>query len=124
MPILFSYGTLQDERVQLGTFGRRLDGRHDGLPGFERSQVSIDDPAEVIATGLTHYQNAVATARAAASVPGMALEVTEAELAKADDYERPSAYVRIAVVLASGMPAWVYVHAPSSRTSREARVSP
>jgi len=70
----------------------------------------------VAATGLTHYQNAVATARAEASVPGMAFEVTEAELAKADGYERPAAYVRIAVVLASGTPAWVYVHAPSSHT--------
>ncbi len=40
-----------------------------------------------------------------------AFEVTDAELAAADDYERPAAYVRIAVVLASGASAWVYVHA-------------
>ena len=26
MPLLFSYGTLQQEEVQLATFGRRLDG--------------------------------------------------------------------------------------------------
>ena len=27
MPFLFSYGTLQQEAVQLSTFGRRLDGK-------------------------------------------------------------------------------------------------
>ncbi len=118
MPLLFSYGTLQDERVQLATFGRRLDGRRDALPGYETSQVRIDDRAERAATGLTHYQNAVPSSRVEAHVPGMALEVTEAELANADEYERPAAYVRVAVVLASGTAAWVYVHAPSSATSR------
>ena len=111
MPLLFSYGTLQDERVQRATFGRRCEGSPDALPGFELAQVRIDDPAQVAATGLTHYQNARPTARAGASVAGMALDVTEAELAAADDYERPAAYARIAVVLASGTSAWVYVHA-------------
>ena len=111
LPLLFSYGTLQDERVQLATFGRRLDGRPDALVGYETSRVRIDDPVEVAATGLTHYQNAVPTTRAGATVSGTAFEVTDAELAVADGYERPAAYVRVAVVLASGTPAWVYVHA-------------
>ena len=114
MPLLFSYGTLQDERVQLETFGHRLHGRHDALPGCDTSQVRIADPAEVATTGLTHYQNAVGTGRAGASVPGMAVEVTDAELATADEYERQAGYARIAVVLASGRPAWVYGHAPPS----------
>ena len=112
MPILFSYGTLQDQRVQLATFGRRLDGHPDALPGFESSQVPIADPAEVAATGLTHYQNAVRSSRSRAGVPGMALDVTDAELATADEYERPAGYARIPVVLASGQSAWVYVHVP------------
>jgi hypothetical protein len=29
---LFSYGTLQDETVQLPCFGRRLDGAPDAMP--------------------------------------------------------------------------------------------
>ena len=111
MPLVFSYGTLQDERVQLATFGRRLEGRPDALVGYETAQVAIEDPAEVAATGLTHYQNAVPTNRAGATVSGTAFEVTDAELAIADDYERPAAYVRVAVVLASGTSAWVYVQA-------------
>ena len=34
--LLFSYGTLQLEAVQLATFGRKLAGTADGLPGFEQ----------------------------------------------------------------------------------------
>jgi len=34
MPLLFSYGTLQDEPVQRATFGRKLEGSADGLSGF------------------------------------------------------------------------------------------
>jgi hypothetical protein len=37
MPLLFSYGTLQEEKVQLSTFGRRLGGQRDELLGFEPS---------------------------------------------------------------------------------------
>ena len=35
MPLVFSYGTLQEERVQLSTFGRLLQGYSDALIGFE-----------------------------------------------------------------------------------------
>jgi hypothetical protein len=41
MPLLFSYGTLQQEDVQLSTFGRLLHGQRDELPGFEQSFVRI-----------------------------------------------------------------------------------
>ena len=52
---LFSYGTLQQEDVQLATFGRRLEGRADALPGYATSLFEITD-ADVIATsGKTHH---------------------------------------------------------------------
>jgi orotate phosphoribosyltransferase len=44
----------------------------------------------------------------------MVFEVTDAELAAADTYERRVAYTRIHVTLASGRPAWVYVDARSA----------
>lgn len=112
MPLLFSYGTLQDPAVQVATFGRRLEGRADALTGFERGRVPVMDP-DVLASGLTHYENAVVTGRVDSRVDGMALEVTDAELIAADGYEAPADYVRIAVTLASGAHAWVYVHGPS-----------
>ncbi len=111
--MLFSYGTLQQERVQLATFGRRLEGRKDELRGFELVQVPIEDPRRVAATGRTHNPNPVRSAREDSRVSGTALEVTDAELAAADEYEKPDAYVRIEVTLASGLQAWMYVDARS-----------
>ena len=46
---LFSYGTLQQEDVQIATFKRRLEGRVDSLPGYALGELEINDP-EVIAT--------------------------------------------------------------------------
>ena len=112
MALLFSYGTLQDPAVQEATFGRRLSGRTDALPGFERAQVPVVEP-DVLATGVTHYENAMVTGRVDSRVEGVALEVTDQELAAADAYEAPADYVRVAVTLASGARAWVYVHGPS-----------
>ena len=51
MPLLFSYGTLQQDDVQLSTFGRRLQGQRDELPGFEPSSVPIEDPRVAAANG-------------------------------------------------------------------------
>ena len=110
MPLLFSYGTLQEERIQLSTFGRLLKGRRDELPGFELSSVKIEDPKEIEATGMTHYANVVSNGRSASRVNGTVLEVTDAELAAADEYEEPASYKRVTVTLASGTTAWVYVH--------------
>jgi hypothetical protein len=109
MPLLFSYGTLQESRVQIATFGRTLTGRRDTLPGFGTGLVPISDPARAAAAGRTHNVNAVATGCHEDRLNGTALEVTDAELAAADSYEAPDAYRRILVTLGSGAQAWVYV---------------
>lgn len=113
MPRLFSYGTLQHVDVQRATFGRPLTGQADALPGFELVRVPIDDPARAAAAGRTHNANVRRTTRPGASVAGMALEVTAAELAAADAYEKTWSYERAAVTLASGTEAWVYAHVPA-----------
>ena len=51
MPLLFSYGTLRQEAVQLSTFGRVLRGHPDQLVGFEQSVFRIEDPAFVAMSG-------------------------------------------------------------------------
>ena len=114
MPLLFSYGTLQDERVQVGTFGRKLRGQRDWLPGFERQLVSITNPRVVAGSGQSHHANARYTGLGEHRVDGTVLDVTEAELTAADAYERTSGYTRISVTLASGARAWVYVHEKDS----------
>ncbi len=115
MPLIFSYGSLQEETVQLSTFGRRLEGRRDELVSFEQSSVPIDDPAVAAALGKTHHANVVFNGSDASRVPGMVFELTDDELASVDEYEAPFRYARIAAMLASGKRAWVYVHAPTGR---------
>ena len=110
MPWLFSYGTLQLDLVQLATFGRLLRGHADALPGFTTALVPIANAEDARRFGRTHYDNVVSDSRPGSAVAGTVFEVTDAELAAADDYERDAAYERIPAVLASGQQAWVYVH--------------
>ncbi|HYV85418.1 MAG TPA: gamma-glutamylcyclotransferase family protein [Patescibacteria group bacterium] len=108
MPLLFSYGTLQEESVQRSVFGRPLQGQKDELPGFEPSSVKIEDPQIAAAIGRTHHANVTFNGKGDSRVSGTVLEITEAELASADQYESHAGYVRIAAALASGRQAWVY----------------
>ncbi len=109
MPWLFSYGSLQEEQVQVSTFGRRLHGERDALVGFEPSLVKIEDPQVRTATGKTHHANASANGRAESRVDGMVFEVSEAELLRVDEYEKAFSYKRIDAKMASGRIAWVYI---------------
>jgi len=110
MPRLFSYGTLQQEEVQLSTFGRKLEGQKDLITGYEPSLVKIVDPAVSARLGKTHHDNISSTGDDWSNVQGTVFEVTDAELAKADQFESEYAYQRVNVTLASGNDAWVYVH--------------
>ena len=110
MPLLFSYGTLQLEAVQMSTFGRLLQGQPDELVGFELSLLRIEDPQFVAASGKAHHAIVKFNGRDDSRVRGMVFEVSESELAKADGYE-PAGYRRISTVLASGKQAWVYADA-------------
>jgi gamma-glutamylcyclotransferase (GGCT)/AIG2-like uncharacterized protein YtfP len=110
MPLLFSYGTLQQESVQLSTFGRLLVGQTDALVEFEQSWVQIDDPEVVAASGKTHHPIVRFNGNPASRLPGTVFEITDAELASADAYE-VAAYKRVFAKLASGKSAWVYVDA-------------
>jgi len=111
MPLLFSYGTLQQENVQLSTFGRRLDGERDELLGCEPSFVRIDDPQVAATVGTTHHANVTFNGHDESRVPGMVFEITDAELASVDEYEAAFLYKRVTARLASGRHAWVYVDA-------------
>lgn len=108
--LLFSYGTLQLEAVQLSTFGRTLVGTPDALPGFAQSMMKIEDPQVVATSGKTHHPIVAFTGRESDTVAGTVFQITPQELQNADRYE-VAAYKRIAVVLRSGARAWVYVDA-------------
>ena len=101
MPMLFSYGTLQQADVQRDTFGRVLAGEPDALPAFELTRSRDGRHANVAFNG-----------RFDSRVSGMVFEITDAELVEADGYEQADAYSRVQVTLASGTPAWVYREDP------------
>jgi len=108
MPWLFSYGTLQQEGVQLSTFGRLLNGNSDELIGYEQSLFEIEDPEFVATSGKSHHAIVKFNGHVDSRVSGMVFEVTESELTQADEYE-PAGYKRVSTTLASGKQAWVYV---------------
>lgn len=108
--LLFSYGTLQQENVQMASFGRLLQGNPDALIGYASVTIEIFDPDVVAASGAKFHPMVVETGNSADEVPGTLFAITAAELAAADAYE-VSDYKRISATLKSGKRAWVYVKA-------------
>ena len=110
MPLLFSYETLQDEHVQLSLFGRKLVGRKDCLLGYEQSLARVEDAEFARTSGKAEHWILRPAVRDGARVEGTALEMTDAELERADKYE-PVEYKRVLAMLASGRETWVFVDA-------------
>lgn len=108
--LLFSYGTLQLESVQISSFGRRLTGHEDALPGYRKDMIEITDPEVLAKSGEKFHPILVASCNKADKIKGMVFEITAAELQAADSYE-VSDYKRVEVLLESGKRAWVYIKA-------------
>jgi gamma-glutamylcyclotransferase (GGCT)/AIG2-like uncharacterized protein YtfP len=108
--LLFSYGTLQIEPVQMATFGRMLEGTEDHLVGYELEWLEIADPSVIEASGKSCHPIIVFTGRETDLVCGTALRISRNEILQADTYEVAD-YRREYVTLASGRGAWVYVDA-------------
>lgn len=115
MPLLFSYGTLQQESVQLSTFGRRLRGQSDALVGFEPTVVAIEDSSLRAAPRMAEHLNVRLSGNSDSRVAGTVFEVSDAELAAADEYEMVFRYERTVGLLASGRQAWVFRHTTEAR---------
>jgi gamma-glutamylcyclotransferase (GGCT)/AIG2-like uncharacterized protein YtfP len=114
---LFSYGTLQQQSVQLATFRRLLAGRPDRLPGFRLAEVRITDPQVLAESGKAIHPIALPSPDPADGIDGTVFAVTPSELADADRYEVAD-YTRVAARLASGIQAWVYVAAADAHAGK------
>jgi gamma-glutamylcyclotransferase (GGCT)/AIG2-like uncharacterized protein YtfP len=105
---LFSYGTLQKEKVQIELFGRIFKGSADSLKGYKVGTIEIKDEL-FLSKGEDKYQlTAVISKDKNDCINGTVLEVTNEEMLLADNYE-PDNYKRVTVVLESGKEAWIYV---------------
>lgn len=107
---LFSYGTLQLDAVQMATFGRRLEGQADAMPGYRAEWLEIRDAEVLKMSGERFHPVVCASDDEGDRVAGTVFAITAAELEQADAYEVAD-YRRTEVVLASGLTAWVYVKA-------------
>lgn len=107
---LFSYGTLQDPKVQEATYGRRIEGASDALSGYTLVNLVIDDPYIISVSGKEVHTIARRTGNPEDRISGTVLWLTPAELVSSDDYEAEG-YARTEVELESGQRAFVYVEA-------------
>ncbi len=114
MPLIFSYGSLQEEAVQLAVYGRALRANRDALVGWVRTLIEVPQWHKAAAQGTTHYANLERSQSSSDIIEGTVLEVSDAELAASDGYEDDAGYQRAMITLTSGRRAWVYVSAQSS----------
>lgn len=108
MELLFSYGTLRLEQVQLATFGRTLNFKPDALVSYRVVSVQIHDQDFIAKNGAGPQRSLEYSGLSSDIVEGVALELTKDELELADGYE-PAEYKRNLVQLKSGVSAWVYL---------------
>lgn len=94
MERLFVYGTLADPKVQMRVFGRVISGVPSVVEGYQ-TRIYIRYKMAIPAEG---------------RLEGLVLNVTDAELARADVYEG-LAYQRVRVSLLDG-DAWMYAANP------------
>jgi len=104
---LFSYGTLQNDKVQLELFGRLLNGSKDILKGYKLSSIEIKDETFLLKGEQKYQMTAIQSQDVTDIIEGTVFEISEEELLAADKYE-PDNYQRTKVSLKSGREAWIY----------------
>ncbi|TKD66491.1 gamma-glutamylcyclotransferase family protein [Flavobacterium sp. ASW18X] len=97
--LIFSYGTLQEPKVQIAIYERLLQGHKAILPNY------------TLANKKMYGQYPVVIPNSGLCIAGVAYEINEAELALTDAYEGPD-YTRSLLPLANGKKAWVYLEKP------------
>jgi gamma-glutamylcyclotransferase (GGCT)/AIG2-like uncharacterized protein YtfP len=110
MPLLFSYGTLQQKEVQIANFGRELAAVPDTLQGYVVGEVEITDERVIRESGKSIHPILIFTGQLTDEVDGSVFEITAAELKLADDYEVDD-YQRISACMKSGRECWIYAAA-------------
>lgn len=102
MKKVFTYGTLQNPKVQFELFGRELKGSQDKLNGFKKESILISRQKYPILTPAQNEKQAI--------IEGVCYEMTPEDIVNCDAYEGMD-YKRIKVTLSSGTKAWVYIAA-------------
>jgi hypothetical protein len=107
---LFSYGTIQRDKVQIELFGRELNGTKDKLIGYQLGSIEIKDESFQDKSEQKYHLIAICSNDQKDTIEGTVFELSMEELLAADKYE-PEEYKRVKAGLESGKQAWVYVAA-------------
>lgn len=97
MENIFAYGTLMSPEIQKKIFGRELIGENRSLKWYTISKINIDG---------IDYPNIIPSIDDV--VKGKLYQLTNQELAIADDYEGDE-YNRIKIKFLDNISAWVYI---------------
>lgn len=108
MPLLFSYGTLQLEQVQMETFGRLLKGEKDTLIGYELKMLEITDPEVLRKSNQQFHPILEFSGNESHLTEGMLYEVTDEEILRSDEYEVDD-YKRVETIFKSGKQGFIYI---------------
>lgn len=112
MEKLFSYGTLQQENVQIKTFGRRLIGKPATIAGYVVGMIKITDTDVIAASGKEYHPILNSTGNSSDKVTGIVFEITQDELNQSDNYE-VSDYKRINAITTDNENVWIYAASES-----------
>lgn len=106
--LLFSYGTLQLEKVQIENYGRILKGYNDLLRGYKIESLLITDKDVINKSGKEIHPVAIKSHNSEDIIEGKIFEITNEELMETDKYEVTD-YERVLEEFESGKKAWIYV---------------
>lgn len=107
MPLLFSYGTLQQENTQQLLLQRILKGTPDTLKGYKLEKLYTANALELTNNQQNFYWRAEISDNKNDTINGMLYNVTKQELQQMDTYEG-NQYRRIKTTFVSGKQGWVY----------------
>ncbi len=114
---LFSYGTLQLEKVQLELFGRKFLGKYSRLLKYKLEKIEIHDKEVLAKSNKKHHPIAIFTGNETDFIDGVIFEVTKKELKLSDSYE-VFEYERIVENFENYNQAWVYVCRTTNQTRK------
>lgn len=106
--LLFSYGTLKLEGVQLHNYGRKLKGKEDSLLGYKLENLEIKDASVIENSKINIHPIAIKTANKNDKIKGVVFEITGEELRQTDKYE-VSDYKRVLETTELGSKVSVYI---------------
>lgn len=119
--LLFSYGTLQLEKVQIEAFGRILKGISDRLPKYKLGDLIITDKSVLEKSQTNKHPIAIKTNSDEDFINGKIFEITDKELKQADKYEVDD-YMRVFETFESGLSAWVYVQNTNKKNENISKI--